>query len=60
MSAHRNYTSQRRPGVVDSIAGRVGAALVAWSERPRTPDPRIARLDEIDSVRDSARVWIRL
>jgi hypothetical protein len=55
MSTHASHVTQRRPGLIDTIAGRLGSALVSWSERPRAIDPRVVRLNELDELRESAR-----
>lgn len=55
MSTSASHVTQRRPSLIDSIAGRFGSALVSWSQRPRAIDPRVARLDELDELRECAR-----
>ena len=61
MTAHHAVSASRRHlGLLDSLVGRVGAALVAWSERPHVVDPRVLRLVELDELRESARARIGL
>jgi hypothetical protein len=56
---HAAFTSPRRAGLFDSLVHRVGAALVAWSERPHVLDPRVSRLVELDELREDARARLR-
>jgi hypothetical protein len=58
MTEHHTATNRRR--LLDSLAGRVGSALAAWSERSHALDPRVARLDELNELRESARAGLRL